>query len=114
MTTLIVVTALVLYLLPATIACTRGHQHVVMIAVLNIFLGWTLLGWFGCLMWACSGPDRARQPSALQSWEGKTSSNFRRGVVYDNIKDETREETFTEYRDRIEREALEQWNRRPR
>jgi hypothetical protein len=30
------------------------------IGVLNFFLGWTLLGWIGALVWACTADVRQR------------------------------------------------------
>lgn len=40
------------YFLPCLIA-TTDHPQFNPILVLNIFLGWTLIGWVGCLAWAC-------------------------------------------------------------
>lgn len=40
------------YLLPTMIAVLRRHPYRESIAVLNIFLGWTLLGWVGAMVWA--------------------------------------------------------------
>lgn len=40
-----------IYLLPAIIATSRGRA-VAPIWILNIFLGWTLLGWVAALVWA--------------------------------------------------------------
>lgn len=42
-----------LYLLPTYEAWARKHKSFSSIALLNIFLGWTLLGWVGALVWAC-------------------------------------------------------------
>jgi len=42
--------ALPLYFLPAFLA--RKKRQFVPILMLNIFLGWTLLGWVGALIWA--------------------------------------------------------------
>lgn len=44
-----------MYLLPSIVACARGHKDGVSIFVLNIFLGWTLVGWVCALAWACTG-----------------------------------------------------------
>ena len=41
-----------LYWLPATIAVRRGHPNAVAIFLLNLFLGGTVLGWFGSLIWS--------------------------------------------------------------
>ncbi|WP_131751207.1 MULTISPECIES: superinfection immunity protein [Legionella] len=35
----------ILYFLPALIASKRNHQLANSIAVVNLFFGWTLLGW---------------------------------------------------------------------
>lgn len=42
------------YLLPAIIARSRGHKSESAIAILNICLGWSLLVWVICLVWAYS------------------------------------------------------------
>ena len=42
----------ILYFLPAIVASVRKHHNQNAIAVLNIFLGWTLLGWIAALVWA--------------------------------------------------------------
>jgi T4 superinfection immunity protein len=50
-----------LYLLPAFVAEWRRHKNAVAIAVLNILLGWTVLGWIIALVWAftSNGEERA-------------------------------------------------------
>lgn len=56
----------VLYFLPAGIALARGHRHVASIAVLNLFLGWTFVGWAGALMWSLTGQRPAVQVNPEQ------------------------------------------------
>ena len=46
--------SILVYLAPALIASTRGHHQTMAIFVLNLFLGWTLLGWVGALVWAAT------------------------------------------------------------
>lgn len=41
-----------IYIIPASVASKRGHNNASAIAVLNLFLGWTLLGWVLALVWA--------------------------------------------------------------
>lgn len=54
LTTLILLGAL--YMLPALIA--RGRKrNATAIAVLNIFAGWTGVGWLIALVWACCKDD---------------------------------------------------------
>lgn len=50
---------LVAYLLPAFIASGRKHYQRGSILVLNLFLGWTVIGWIAALMWAASGTRKS-------------------------------------------------------
>lgn len=43
-----------MYFLPSFIAFSRNHRNKVGILVLNIFLGWTFLGWVAALVWSLS------------------------------------------------------------
>ena len=54
---------LFIYFLPTVIALTRGHLSALAIFFLNLFLGWTMLGWLIALIWSCTG---------------NTAANFRR------------------------------------
>lgn len=46
------VVCVVLYFTPSIVAYTRNHHNFVGVLILNIFLGWTLLGWVLALVWA--------------------------------------------------------------
>ncbi len=46
------IVGIVLYFLPGRIAVTRSHRNALAIGVLNLLLGWTLVGWVVCLVWA--------------------------------------------------------------
>jgi Superinfection immunity protein len=50
-TTIIIITTLGLYFLPSILAWRRQH-HLAAIFALNLFLGWTLVGWVGALVLA--------------------------------------------------------------
>jgi Superinfection immunity protein len=47
---------LVLYFLPSMTAEGRGHHQLLAILVLNLLLGWTMVGWIAALVWACTAP----------------------------------------------------------
>ena len=47
-------TLIFLYMLPCLFAAYRKHLNTGPIFIINIFLGWTFLGWVICLAWACS------------------------------------------------------------
>jgi ABC-type transport system involved in cytochrome c biogenesis permease component len=44
--------AIVIYLLPGMIAFHRHHHNCVAIFALDLFLGWTFLGWVLAFVWA--------------------------------------------------------------
>ncbi|MGQ3683919.1 MAG: superinfection immunity protein [Candidatus Loosdrechtia sp.] len=43
---------LAIYFIPTIVACNREHPSKAAIFVLNIFLGWTFLGWVIALVWS--------------------------------------------------------------
>ena len=49
---LIVILSIAIYFIPTLIAVTRHKRNAGAIFALNLFLGWTLLGWVGALVWA--------------------------------------------------------------
>lgn len=51
-TVVLVACAIAFYFLPTFIARRRRHRSPEAVFVLNLLLGWTLLGWVGALGWA--------------------------------------------------------------
>lgn len=47
-----VIAACFIYMIPTCVAASRRHRNAMAIAVLNLFFGWTLLGFVGCLVWS--------------------------------------------------------------
>ncbi len=47
--------AFTIYFIPLIIAFARKHSDSVPIMFLNIFLGWTYVGWLISLLWALNG-----------------------------------------------------------
>ncbi len=47
------------YFLPTIIAAIRNHHQVNPIFMLNLLLGWTVLGWIAALIWAVSAVQKA-------------------------------------------------------
>jgi hypothetical protein len=41
-----------LYFLPSIIALARSKRDLLAIFLLNLFLGWSIIGWFVALIWA--------------------------------------------------------------
>jgi ribosomal protein L40E len=50
----VVMGALLTYFIPGIIGEARHHRNATGIFVLNLLLGWTVLGWIAALAWACS------------------------------------------------------------
>lgn len=48
----------VLYFLPSMIALGRKHHNCAAIVLLNLFLGWTALGWIAALVWSATAVMR--------------------------------------------------------
>tara|TARA_R110002096_G_scaffold435927_1_gene664228 strand:+ start:1322 stop:1549 length:228 start_codon:yes stop_codon:yes gene_type:complete len=44
--------AILVYFLPTIMANSREHNNAQAICILNLFLGWTFLGWVIALVWA--------------------------------------------------------------
>jgi hypothetical protein len=55
---LLFVLGALVYLLPTGLAMYRDCQATVWITLVNVFLGWTILGWFAALGWAAAGKVR--------------------------------------------------------
>ena len=47
---------LLFYFAPALVAHSRRHSAATGLFVTNLLLGWTVIGWVVCLIWALSGP----------------------------------------------------------
>jgi hypothetical protein len=46
------------YFVPTFVALERDHHQLWPILLINLFLGWTFLGWVGALVWSASAVDR--------------------------------------------------------
>ena len=47
-----VVLAFTIYFIPVSIAIMRDHHNTLGVFVVNLFLGWTFLGWVAALVWS--------------------------------------------------------------
>jgi hypothetical protein len=68
---------------PTVVAGFRAHHNASAICMLNLALGWTLLGWVAALVWACTSPSPARrsdQPYAADADDRAIRRAIRRGA----------------------------------
>jgi hypothetical protein len=70
-TALLAAIALAIYIVPVAVARSRRHPKLILIAALNLALGWTGLGWIAALVWALTGP------AALAVFEADTGTTRR-------------------------------------
>jgi len=69
MTEALIILALVaVYFLPTIVASRRRHHQGPAILVLNLFLGWTFIGWVVALVWAAT--EVRERAWLVRSWEG--------------------------------------------
>lgn len=61
---------IVLYFLPGIIAYKRKHANKGIILMINFLLGWTFLGWAGCLVWAFIDTDGSKASNLTRNIGG--------------------------------------------
>ena len=66
--------SLFLYFLPAFLA--RNKPNFTSILLLNIFAGWTFIGWIIALIWALSSDSQRSAASPAQATPPAASANF--------------------------------------
>jgi len=49
---ILAVVFLLVYYMPIIIAIKRRHKNIIGLGILNLFFGWTVIGWFGALIWS--------------------------------------------------------------
>ena len=47
---------ILVYFLPSIVAWDKGRANLTAIAILNLLLGWTFVGWVVALVWALTKP----------------------------------------------------------
>lgn len=55
----LIIIGFLFYFLPAIIAAFRSHHQSAAIFVINLFFGWTFIGWVICLAWAVSATRKS-------------------------------------------------------
>lgn len=55
----LIILLLAFYFLPAILAGVRSHHNTIAIALLTLFLGWTVIAWIVALVWAFTNNKEA-------------------------------------------------------
>ncbi len=58
---IVVIVFILIYFFPSVIAFSKSKSNTAAIFVLNLFLGWSFIGWIVALVWAVS-KDKEKQP----------------------------------------------------
>lgn len=61
------------YFAPALNARSRKHPNYPAIFLVNLLLGWTVVGWFVAIMWSASTPKRPEKALSGQTYRVKYS-----------------------------------------
>lgn len=61
---ILVLIGVVIYFLPTANAYSRKHRSAGGIFLLNLFLGWTLLGWIAAVVWSATSDVKTSDPRA--------------------------------------------------
>lgn len=62
---------LFMYVLPTIVAVARKHRQLAPIALVNILLGWSVLGWIAAMVWSLTSPQ---QPQTIIIQQGAPPS----------------------------------------
>ena len=54
-----------IYLVPTIVAARSNHPHAPAVILLNILLGWTLVGWVGSLIWIMVATSKPPAPPRI-------------------------------------------------
>ena len=49
---ILIMAALIAYFIPSIIAKSNNHKNSDVIILVNLFFGWTFIGWFIALIWS--------------------------------------------------------------
>lgn len=55
---------LALYFVPLLVAMRNERENTTAIGLLNLFLGWTLIGWVGALVWASTNAPKPKEANS--------------------------------------------------
>lgn len=98
---------ILVYLVPSIIAQKHQHPKQPAILMLNVALGWTIVGWIVALVWALDGNPSPRTLARLLSQErGPANSGFRESLLRGKI-DSLKKSVVTAKEGRANRQRIE-------
>lgn len=79
---------LIFYFLPSIIALFRGKSNSFAIIILNIFLGWTFIGWVVALVWSFTSDQKNNTVVINNNQKFKNPKNLESNFSNTNKKEE--------------------------
>jgi uncharacterized membrane protein len=61
----------VIHFLPSIVAALRNSRHTLAIFLINLFFGWTVIGWIIALIWAITSEPKYMYAYAQQQYRGR-------------------------------------------
>lgn len=72
---------LALYMLPTVEAYSRKYENAQTVAMVNVFLGWTFLGWVVSYIWAFRKPSIVTLQSAVPEQQAVSALNTQKDAT---------------------------------
>jgi len=72
---------IIFYIMPFCVAAARAHHSAVPIMLVNLLLGWTVIGWFVAMGWALYGPAQTPQSRARDARRYERSPGERKAPM---------------------------------
>jgi hypothetical protein len=76
---ILIIIAFFLYFLPLIIANARKNSNTTAITLLNLFLGWTVIGWIAALIWAFSSDSKQASTVIVHNSSQSYSQEYKAG-----------------------------------
>jgi T4 superinfection immunity protein len=78
----LILVAIFSYFVPSFIAVDRRHENTGAIFALNLFLGWTFLGWVIAFVWSCTSNVKPPKPPIAKKID--PALQWDRSAIYEN------------------------------
>ncbi|EMY3554920.1 superinfection immunity protein [Flavobacterium psychrophilum] len=93
----VIILIVIPYFLPSIIALFRSKSNTTAIVMLNLFLGWTFIGWVVALIWAVT-KDREMQTIVVNNnaySDNKTINPLMSQPIADNLQNDVNQKTLS-------------------
>ena len=100
---IVIVISLISYFLPTVIAMLRGKSNTFAILILNLFLGWTFIGWIVALVWSVTNDNKPQTIVVNNNSSIKTEKEFKTLSSLENKSEQINNANLNSHIDKIEK-----------